>query len=135
MKRINLFYWILTGLLVPALAIGSIMAIIGNPGSVEVVTSLGYPAYLASFLGIARILALVAIFTPKVPRLQEWAYAGLVFDIIGAVYSQIAMGNPFTHSIFPTVLLAITLGSYYLHHKRLAAKFNNNSHLQQLTLN
>jgi hypothetical protein len=119
MKRINIFYWILTGLLVPTLAIGSINAILGNPETVAVVTSLGYPAYLASFLGMARILALIAIFTPKFPRIKEWAYAGLVFDIFGAIYSQIAMGNPITNIILPTVLLGVTFGSYYLHHKRL----------------
>jgi hypothetical protein len=64
-------------------------------------------------------LALIAILSPKYPRLKEWAYAGLVFDIIGATYSQIAAGNPFTYMIFPIIALGIVLGSYYFYHKRL----------------
>lgn len=122
MKRTSIIYWILTGLLIPTLGIGSINELIGNPKSTEIITALGYPAYLSPFLGLARILALIAIFTPKVPKLKEWAYAGLVFDVIGAIYSQIAIGNSITHIIFPTILLAVIFGSYYLHHKRLTAK-------------
>jgi hypothetical protein len=65
MKRVKIFYWIFTGLLIPGLGIGSVLEIIGNPSSVEVMTSLGYPVYLSVFLGIARILALIAILTPQ----------------------------------------------------------------------
>jgi hypothetical protein len=122
MKRTNIFYWVFTGLLIPGLGYGSIMELMGNPQSIEVITSLGYPAYLSPFLGVARILALVAIFTPKFPRLKEWAYAGLVFDVIGAIYSQIAIGNPLSYTIFPTIILGVIFGSYYFHHKRMAVK-------------
>ncbi|HEY1870859.1 MAG TPA: DoxX family protein [Chitinophagaceae bacterium] len=118
MKRTNTTYWILTGLLIPTLAIGSVYELTGNPKSVEIVTALGYPAYLSPFLGAARILALIAIFIPGFLRLKEWAYAGLVFDVIGAIYSQIAVGSPVTNMIFPALLLVIVFGSYYLHHKR-----------------
>jgi hypothetical protein len=122
MKRTNIFYWVFTGLLIPGLGYGSIMELMGNPQSIEVITSLGYPAYLSPFLGVARILALVAIFTPKFPRLKEWAYAGLVFDVIGAVYSQVAVGNPLSYAIFPIIILGVIFGSYYFHHKRMAVK-------------
>lgn len=120
MKRINIFYWIFTGLLIPSLGYGSIMELMGNPQSIEVITSLGYPAYLSPFLGVARILALITIFIPKLPRLKEWAYAGLVFDVIGATYSQIAVGNPLTYTIFPIIILGVIFGSYYFHHKLLS---------------
>jgi uncharacterized membrane protein YphA (DoxX/SURF4 family) len=95
------------------------MELMGNPQSIEIITSLGYPAYLSPFLGVARILALIAIFIPMFPRLKEWAYAGLVFDVIGATYSQIAVGNPLTYTIFPLLILGVIFGSYYFHHKRL----------------
>jgi hypothetical protein len=98
------------------------MEIIGNPDSMAIVTSLGYPAYLSPFLGLARILALASIFYPKYPRLKEWAYAGLVFDVIGAIYSQIMVGNPLTYTIFPIVILGIIFGSYFFHHQRIAKK-------------
>lgn len=119
MKRTNLLYWIFTGLLIPALGYGSVMELLGNEQSVAIITSLGYPAYLSPFLGVARLLALIAIFIPKFPRLKEWAYAGLVFDVIGAIYSQIAVGNPVAYIIFPGIILVVIFCSYYFHHKRL----------------
>jgi len=118
MKRNNIIFWILSGLLIPAFGIGSVMEVLGNPQSVEVITSLGYPAYLSPFLGVARILALITIFTPKFPRLKEWAYAGLAFDLIGEIYSQLAVGNPFIYTVFPIICLGLIFGSYYFHHQR-----------------
>lgn len=119
MKRINIFYWVFTGLLIPALGYGSIMEIMGSPESVQFLASLGYPAYLSPFLGVARILALIVIFLPHYQRLKEWAYAGLVFDLIGAIYSIIAVGNPFEYTLFPIIILGMIFGSYFLHHKRI----------------
>jgi len=119
MKRNTIAFWVFTGLLIPAFGIGSVMAIFGNPESVKVFTSLGYPAYLSPFLGIARILALIVILTPKYSRLKEWAYAGLAFDVIGAIYSIIAAGNPFAYTIFPLISLGLILGSYFFYHKLL----------------
>jgi len=111
-------------LLLPSFGYGSIMELMGNPQSVAIITSLGYPAYLSPFLGIARILALIAIFNPKFPRLKEWAYAGLTFDLIGAIYSQIAVGNPIAYTAFPTIILIFLFTSYYFHHKRLTITDN-----------
>lgn len=92
MKKLNVFYWICTGILFPAIGIGSVLDIMSSPDSVQVFTSLGYPAYLGPFLGVAHLLGLAAILIPKFPRLKEWAYAGLAFDIIGAIYSKYCHG-------------------------------------------
>jgi hypothetical protein len=119
MKRNKIIFWILTGLLISIFGIGSVSAVLGDPKSVEIITSLGYPAYLSPFLGIARILALLTILTPKFPRLKEWAYAGLAFDVVGATYSLIAVGNPVIYATFPILALGLVIGSYYFHHKRL----------------
>jgi len=119
MKRNKIIFWILTGLLIPIFGIGSVSAVLGDPKSVEVFTSLGYPAYLSPLLGVARILALIAIVSPNFPRLKEWAYAGLAFDVLGATYSLIAAGNPFAYAIFPILAFGLVMGSYFFHHKRL----------------
>ena len=106
-------------MLIPGLGIGSIYGILLRSGSTDQFVRLGYPIYLAPFLGVARILGLVAILTPKYPRLKEWAYAGLAFDIIGAIYSHIAMREPIAHLFFPIISLLFLSGSYFLYHKRL----------------
>lgn len=120
MKKINVFYWICTGILFPALGIGSVLGIMEHPDSVKVITSLGYPAYLDPFLGVARLLGLAVIVIPKFSKLKEWAYAGLAFDMIGAMYSIIAAGNPLANIVIPAVILMVLFGSYTLYHKKLS---------------
>jgi hypothetical protein len=105
-------------MLIPAIGIGSILGIVPNEDSLKIFSSLGYPAYIVPFLSVAKLLGLMVIFIPKYPRLKEWAYAGIAFDIIGAGYSILAMGNPFTHIIFPVLALLFLFASYFLYHKK-----------------
>jgi hypothetical protein len=50
---------------------------------------------------------------PKFPLLKEWAYAGFFFAMSGAVFSHIAVGDPMKE-IFPSsVLLILTVISWY----------------------
>jgi len=51
---------------------------------------LGYPDYVIRPLGILQVLGVIAILIPGYPRIKEWAYAGLFFDLAGATYSGIA---------------------------------------------
>jgi hypothetical protein len=118
MKKINILYWICTGMLIPAIGIGSVFGIVPNEESLKVFATLGYPAYIVPFLSVAKLLGLIAIFIPGYPRLKEWAYAGIAFDVIGAIYSILAIGSPLTHSIFPALALLFLFGSYFLYHKK-----------------
>jgi len=71
----------------------------------EVVVSLeklGYPLYLVWILGPAKILGSAALVLPVPARLREWAWAGIVFNLIGAISSQLLSG----HILMPDVLLA-----------------------------
>src|SRR5688572_1165142 len=54
---------------------------------------LGYPPYFHIILGTWKILGAIAIILPRTPRLKEWAYAGMIFDLTGAVFSRIASGD------------------------------------------
>ncbi len=90
------------------------------PEAVEIFKHLGYPVYLLPFIGIAKILGAVAVLVPGFPRLKEWAYAGLTFDLIGAFYSHLSVGDPASSWVFPVIALALVLGSYFLYHKVLA---------------
>lgn len=119
MKKLSIYYWICTGLVLAGLATGSVFDIMLHPGAVKQYTGLGYPEYLSPFLGVARLLALFAIVFPGYPRVREWAYAGLTFDITGAIYSLVATGHPVTDLIFPLITLLVLAGSYVLYHKRM----------------
>jgi hypothetical protein len=44
-------------------------------------------SYLLMFLGTAKLLGVVAILVPGAGRLREWAFAGLIFELLGALNS------------------------------------------------
>jgi len=121
MKRINLLYWITTGLLAALMTMSGITNALSVPEALEAFRHLGYPAYLSPFLGVAKLLGVVAILVPGFPRLREWAYAGFIFDLAGAMYSGIAVGDPVGVWLPILVGFALIAASYYLNHRRTAA--------------
>lgn len=117
MKKTKIFYWIITGLMTLGLGIGSIFDLISAPEAVEHVTHIGYPAYIVPFLGAAKLLGLIAIWIPGFPRVKEWAYAGLMYDVVGAMYSHFAFGEPVAAWAPMFLFIAFIAASYYLYHK------------------
>jgi hypothetical protein len=114
LKRLR---WVVTGLMAAFMLLASIPDILQIPQAVSVFTHLGYPTYLLPFLGTAKTLGVVAILIPGVWRLKEWAYAGLVFDLIGALYSHISVGDGPSAWVFPVVGLLLVVGSYGLYRR------------------
>lgn len=116
-------YWAATGLTGLSLAVGGLSDVARPPQVLEGMAHLGYPAYVASILGVWKLLGLVAILAPKFPRLKEWAYAGILFDLTGATMSHAASGDGAGKIITPLVLLAIAFASWALRpeSRRLAA--------------
>jgi uncharacterized membrane protein YphA (DoxX/SURF4 family) len=125
MRSTNILYWVFTGLFAALMGFSSIPDIFSEPKAVEFITALGYPAYLVPFLGVAKFLGVVAILVPGFPRLTEWAYAGLVIDLTGATYSQIATHMPNEGLIFMAFAFLLAFGSYYFYHKRRKARSGN----------
>ena len=92
-KKINIIYWIFTGLLLAAMGLGAIPDLLSMPDALAVFKQLGYPAYLSPFMGAVKLLGVIAILIPGFPRIKEWVYAGFIFDITGASYSSLATGE------------------------------------------
>lgn len=86
-------YWSVTGLLVAELLLGGIWDIARTRHVVDVVTQLGYPAYILTILGVWKLLAAPALLAPRLPLLKEWAYAGVFFEMTGAAVSHLACGG------------------------------------------
>jgi len=89
MKKTNILYWTFTGLFAAVMFFSAIPNILVTAESVDFISKLGYPTYIIPFLGVAKLLGAIAILVPGFPRLKEWAYAGLFFDLLGAAYSGI----------------------------------------------
>ena len=122
MKTTNIFYWICTALFALFMGGGAIPALISPAQSNEVFKMLGYPLYLVPFLSIAKILGSIAILVPGFPRIKEWAYAGLFFDLTGATFSLAMIGAlDAGAAVFMLAGYALFASSYILYHKRRKA--------------
>ena len=122
MKKLNILYWIFTGLYAAFIILTAIPDVVSSPDAVKmIVTQLGYPAYFLPFVGVAKVLGGIVLLVPGFPRLKEWAYAGLVFDLMGALYSFIAIGLPASDWLAMLLFFAVLGASYFFYHKRLKA--------------
>lgn len=117
-KKINVIYWIFTGLFAFVMLGSAVPDILVMPEAVTGFGEMGYPAYLIPFLGWAKLLGVVAVLTPGFPRLKEWAYAGLLFDLLGATYSVLSIGKPLSAWSPMLVIIGVGIGSYVFYHKK-----------------
>ena len=119
MKATNIIYWATTILFGGFMLFTAIPNILVDEGSVNLIsTMLGYPEYMIPFLGVAKTLGALAIIIPGFPRLKEWAYAGLFFDLAGAAYSAIQVeGFQPPHLSF-LIFIGVGALSYIYYHKR-----------------
>ena len=124
MKKTKTIYWIFTLLFAFVMLGSAIPDILVAQVAVEGFRQIGLPAYLVPFMGIAKLCGVVAILVPGYPRIKEWAYAGLIFDLAGATYS-VAAGKSVAACIPMLFFIAIGLLSYAWYHKNLKAMQGN----------
>jgi hypothetical protein len=120
MKKINTWYWITTGLFAAFMLFSAIPDMMVVPEAVTMITGLGYPKYFIPFIGVAKLLGSIAILVPGLKRIKEWAYAGLFFDLFGALYSGLAVGGFQAAMLFMVLPFGFLFLSYFLWHKKLA---------------
>ena len=122
MKRNDVLYWSVTGLFCLLMIASAVPDIIRVPQAVEMVEHhLGYPPYFLQYIGVAKLLGALTILQPKFPRLKEWAFAGIAFDLISAMYSGISVGDPVAQWAPISIGLVLLAAVYTLHHRRVGA--------------
>jgi uncharacterized membrane protein YphA (DoxX/SURF4 family) len=108
-------YWVTTALVVFELALGGVWDILRVPQVRDLIERLGYPQYLLVILGIWKLLGAVALVIPRFPRLKEWAYAGVLFDLTGAVASLLASGLVDAGTLaYPITMTGVAVTSWAL---------------------
>ena len=120
-KSINISYWIFTILFAALMIFSAAGGLQPSPQSVQILHDyMGYPIYFIQFISVAKLLGSVAILIPGLNRIKEWAYAGLFFDLSGAVYSGVAAAGKFDPMMI-TLLAWIIPGivSYYYWRKKI----------------
>ena len=113
-KTIKLLYWTFTILFCLAMLFSGISELTQNPKAVEVMKHLGYPAYLNTILGIAKVLGVVAILQWKFRTIKEWAYAGFTIDFLGASASLYFAGDGILMALSTIPFFVVMFASYYL---------------------
>jgi DoxX-like protein len=106
-------YWVLTITAAAELLVGAEWDLTHRPEVVQLVTRLGYPAYVLTILGFWKLLAVIVWLVPGFPTLKEWAYAGVFFETTGAAASHIASGK-LMDAGWPLFLAALAMASWAL---------------------
>lgn len=112
-KKNIIIYWIATLWLALGMVSTGIVQIIKMEEEVANFTKLGYPTYLMTIIGIAKMLGVIAILSPKFPILKEWAYAGFTYTMMGAIISHIVVQDEVSSLFGPALLLILTFISRY----------------------
>jgi uncharacterized membrane protein YphA (DoxX/SURF4 family) len=133
MKKTNILYWVFTGLFAAVMGLSGITNILVVPDAIKIFTDLGYPVYLIPFLGVAKFLGAIAILVPGFPRLKEWAYAGLFYDLLGATYSGIQTSGFQPAMLSMLIFFGLEALSYIYYHKRLRLMPANRAHASTVT--
>jgi hypothetical protein len=114
MKTRKIVYWVTTSLVALVMAMGGVMDLMRGPEVAEIFGHLGYPLYFGAIIGFWKVLAAPALLAPGLPRLKEWAYAGIAFDLTGAAFSHASVGDDAGKVITPLVFLALAVASWAL---------------------
>jgi uncharacterized membrane protein YphA (DoxX/SURF4 family) len=107
-------YWVATTVIALVFASGGAAYVAGAETPLRGMAELGYPSYFVTLLGFWKLVGGLAIVAPRLPRLKEWAYAGIVFDLTGAAVSHLATGQPAVKVVAPLVFLVIAGASWML---------------------
>ncbi len=115
MKTKVVAYWVTTAFLVVGVLSGGIAELVLRQENVEGIThELGYPLYVLAILGFWKVLGTLALLAPGFPRLKEWAYAGIFFNMTGAFISHAASGSAAFHLIYTGFFVVLTVASWAL---------------------
>jgi uncharacterized membrane protein YphA (DoxX/SURF4 family) len=117
MKAKRIGYWTTTVLVAFFMSGGVTQILQFKAHPHGVVPELGYPMYFFAIIGFWKVLGAIAILVPRFPRLKEWAYAGIFFDVTGAAASCAAVGGYGAygfHVIAPLLIAGLTVASWAL---------------------
>lgn len=113
-KTLKIIYWAVTIIFCLANFASGVAELFPNQMGIDLMKQLGYPVYMMTILGVAKILGAIAIIQTKWKTIKEWAYAGFAIDFIGASASFYFIKAGFAAVVFPMVFLGVMFASYFL---------------------
>jgi uncharacterized membrane protein YphA (DoxX/SURF4 family) len=109
-----ILYWVTTVVATLAFNVPGVLNLIRAPHVAQDMAHLGYPPYFLTILGTWKVLGGIVVAAPRLPRLKEWAYAGMIFDLTGAALSRAIMGDGAPMVIVPLLIACVVLTSWSL---------------------
>lgn len=119
-KTTTILYWVFTVIFAGLMIYSSVGGIGPNEKTKMIFNGwLGYPVYFIQFISWAKIIGSLTLLVPGLNKIKEWAYAGLFFDLAGAVYSGVSVAGKFDPRML-TMLIWIVPGilSYIFWNKK-----------------
>jgi hypothetical protein len=119
-KTRSLVYWISTIVFALLMIFSAVGGLQPTQQAIDLMhKSLGYPIYFIQYISVAKLLGSIVILIPGLRTIKEWAYAGLFFDLSGAIYSGIASSGFDPMMLTMAIWIVPGIVSYYLWHKKL----------------
>ena len=109
----NKIFWAVTVLFAAFMLFSAYGGVYSADGA-KAFADLGYPAYFAVIISVAKVLGAIALLVRRYPTLTEWAYAGFTFDLIGAAWSMVAAGGGWGSALVVLPFALVLLASYRL---------------------
>lgn len=113
-KTLKTTCWVVTILFALLMLADGVAGISQQKDGQDAFRQLGYPMYLMTIIGTAKILGAIALLQTKSDKLKEWAFAGFTFNFLGASASWAFVGSQVFNVVFPLIMLAILLLAYSL---------------------
>lgn len=107
-------YWAATVTIVFAMFSGGVAELAHRPETINGMKELGYPVYFIMIIGFWKLLGSAALLAPGLPRVKEWAYAGIFFNMTGAAVSHLVNHSAGWHVGVTLSLAGITIASWAL---------------------
>lgn len=103
-RVLPLLYWTATVVTAALFVVPGAALVAKVPHFAAEMGRLGYPGYFLLLLGAFKVAGALVILAPRLPVLKEWAYAGMAFDVVGAIVSHLSVGDPPATAALPVVI-------------------------------
>jgi hypothetical protein len=117
-KKLKIAYWVSLILLTIGMLTSAVPSVLKLDYAVEhFCNMLKLPEYLLVFTGLAKLIGLVLLYVPNIPKIKEWVFAGFAFDLIGAWYCNFCGLNSFIAALPIVIFMVMLFALYYFYRK------------------
>ena len=125
MKKNKIIYRIATGI-IGAMMLFSAFGYLTNETMKAGFIHLGFPAYFRVELAIAKIIGVLVLVIPIIPKeIKDMAYVGFAITFISAFIALTSSGDPLSVAIMPLIFFGILVVSFIYSNKLITHRKND----------